>query len=222
MLTSAWRPAPAGRTLTAMTTRALILLGHADPTSFNAAIAHAYAEAFRAAGGEAALVALADLRFDPVLRHGYRQPQALEPDLERLKAQIEAADHLVWVFPTHWAAPPAIVRAVVDRLFLPGWAFSYEPGKPLPRGLLAGRSARVLATMDSPSWWYSLWHYRAIHGAFVHATLRFVGLAPIATQVLYETRTRTPAQRERWLAAIRASAAHDVARRSPRPRLAAA
>lgn len=205
-----------------MTMKALILLGHADPTSFNAAIARGYAEAFTAAGGEATVVTLSELRFDPVLRHGYRLPQELEPDLLRLREQIEAADHLVWVFPTHWASPPAVVRAIVDRLFLPGWAFAYVPGKALPRGLLAGRSARVVTTMDSPAWWYSLWNYRAIHGAFVNATLRFVGLAPIDTRVLYETRTRTPAQRDRWLAAVRAMASKDLARHGARPRLVAA
>ncbi len=193
--------------------KALILLGHADPTSFNAAIARAYADAFVAAGGEATIVPLGELRFDPVLRHGYRLPQELEPDLRMLRAQIEDADLLAWVFPTHWASPPAVIRAVVDRLFVPGWAFSYAPGKALPIGLLAGRSARVLTTMDSPSWWYSLWHQRSIHGAFVRATLRFVGLAPVETSVLYKTRTRTPEQRARWLDQVRAMAAKDLARR---------
>lgn len=192
--------------------RALILLGHADPASFNQSVAATYREAFRAAGGEADLVTLSELRFDPVLRHGHRGEQALEPDLADVRARIEAADHLVWVFPTYWVSPPAVVRALVDRLFVPGWAFAYEAGKALPRGLLAGRSARVLTTMDSPSWWYAIWHYRAIHGAFVNGTLRFVGLAPVKLSALYATRTRTPAQRDRWLAEVRSLAAADHAR----------
>ncbi|MCY1059919.1 NAD(P)H-dependent oxidoreductase [Nannocystis sp. SCPEA4] len=192
--------------------RALILLGHADPASFNKSIATSYQAGFRGAGGEAELVTLSELQFDPVLRHGHRGEQALEADLVDLRARIEAADHLVWVFPTYWVSPPAVVRALVDRLFVPGWAFAYEAGKALPKGLLAGRSSRVLTTMDSPSWWYSLWHYRAIHGAFVNGTLRFVGLAPVKLSALYETRNRTAAQRERWLAEVRAIAAADHAR----------
>lgn len=192
--------------------KALILLGHADPASFNRAVATAYQEGFRAAGGEAALVTLSDLRFDPVLRQGFRGEQALEPDLLELRARIEAADHLVWVFPTYWVSPPAVVRALVDRLFLPGWAFAYRPGKALPEGLLAGRSSRVLTTMDSPSWWYALWHYRAIHGSFVNGTLRFVGLAPVKLSAFHATRTSTAAQRERWLAEVRTTAVADHAR----------
>ncbi|PCC67723.1 Putative NADPH-quinone reductase (modulator of drug activity B) [Nannocystis exedens] len=192
--------------------RALILLGHADPASFNAAVARAYQAGFRIAGGEAEIVTLSDLRFDPVLRRGFRGDQALEPDLVALRARIEAAAHLVWVFPTWWVSPPAVVRALVDRLFLPDWAFAYRPGKALPEGLLAGRSARVLTTMDSPSWWYALWHYRALHGSFVNGTLRFVGLAPVKLSALFATRTRTAAQRQRWLAEVQATAAADHAR----------
>lgn len=174
---------------------ALVLLGHADSSSFNAALAEAYAAAF----GAAELVRLGDLKFDPVLRHGHREPQPLEPDLVALRDAFEAADHVAWFFPTYWASPPAVVRAVVDRLFLPDWAFRYEKGKPLPRGLLAGRSARVVTTMDSPGFWYALSHNRAIHGAFVSGTLRFVGFAPVRTRTIYRLRDLDGAARQALL-----------------------
>ncbi|MBX7197081.1 MAG: NAD(P)H-dependent oxidoreductase [Sandaracinaceae bacterium] len=189
---------------------ALVLLGHADPDSFNAQLARAYRDAVTRAGGRAQLVTLSELSFDPVLRHGYRAPQALEPDLEALRAAIEAADHLAWFFPTYWASPPAIVRAVCDRLFLPGWAFRFEPGKSVPTGLLAGRSARVVITMDSPGWWYALAHHRAIHGSFVTGTLSFVGLAPIHTTTFTSMRTRTDAERARMLASMTRLAGQDL------------
>ncbi len=197
---------------------ALVLLGHADPGSFNAALAGAYDAAFRAAGGATTRVTLSDLSFDPVLRHGFRAEQPLEPDLARLRGLFEAADHVAWVFPTYWASPPAIVRAVVDRLFLPGWAFRYEPGKALPTQLLAGRSARVLTTMDSPSWWYSFWHHRAIHGAFVNGTLRFVGFAPAKATPIYRTRALSEAQRGEWLARVATLAREDHALVTSAPR----
>lgn len=196
-------------------TRALVLLGHADPQSFNAALAEAYTSAFRAAGGEASLVTLSELAFDPVLRHGHRTPQALEPDLRALQAAFEAARHVAWFFPTYWASPPAVVRAVVDRLFLPGWAFRYE-GAALPVGLLRGRSARVITTMDSPSWWYALSHHRAVHGAFVSGTLRFVGFAPIRTRTVYGLRSQSPEARERLLREMGDLARLDLAGLVPR------
>lgn len=196
-------------------THVLVLLGHADPTSFNARLAGAYADAVAAQGATVEVVRLAELTFDPVLRHGFAAPQALEPDLLRLRRQIEAADHLAWFFPTYWASPPAIVRAVVDRAFLPGWAFRYEAGKQLPTGLLAGRSARVVTTMDSPGWWYALAHHRAIHGAFVTGTLSFVGLSPIRTTTITSMRTLAEHARARHLASMASLAREDLAQRRP-------
>ena len=93
---------------------ALVLLGHADPGSFNHRLAQAYADGFAATGGAVERLDLTALRFDPVLRHGYRADQPLEPDLRAARAAIERADHLVWVFPTYWAAPPAVVRGFVE------------------------------------------------------------------------------------------------------------
>jgi NAD(P)H dehydrogenase (quinone) len=177
---------------------ALVLLGHADPDSFNARLAHAYTDAWRAAGGSASLVTLSDLAFDPVTRHGYRQEQPLEPDLAGVRDAIDGAQHLAWFFPMYWATQPAIVRGFVDRLFTPGWAFRYPAtgGDGLPEGLLRGRSARVVVTMDSPSWWYTFGYNRAIHGSFVRGTLSFVGLAPVRTTMIPLTRKLNTAARD--------------------------
>ena len=190
---------------------ALILLGHADPTSFNAKLAERYAQSWRAQGGEASIVTLSDLHFDPVLRHGFREKQRIEPDLQRVGEAILAAQHVVWVFPTYWASPPAIVRGFVDRLFLPGWAFRYPEGggNGLPEGLLRGRSARVIATMDSPSWWYALAHHRAIHGAFVTATLSFCGFSPVRTTMIHNVRSLKEDARAKRLVDVASAAALD-------------
>lgn len=202
---------------------ALVLLGHADPAAFNARLARAYADGLRASGAHVELLSLAELSFDPVLRQGFAREQPLEPDLVRVRAAIERADHLAWFFPTYWASPPAIVRGLVDRLFLPGWAFRFEKGASesgsLPTGLLAGRSARVVTTMDSPGWWYALAHHRAIHGSFVTGTLSFVGLAPIRTTTIHGTRALDAEARERHVASMAGLARADLAlRRSERRR----
>jgi putative NADPH-quinone reductase len=192
--------------------RALLLFGHPEPESFNGRLASHYARGFTAGGGELERIDLASLRFDPVLRHGYRAAQALEPDLVRVREAIERADHLAWVFPTWWASPPAIVRALVDRLFVPDWAFRYEPGRALPRGLLAPRSARVITTMDSPRWWYTLVLRRPIHRSFGSATLAFCGLRPLAFTTLHGVRELSEARRARWCERVEALALADAGR----------
>ncbi len=165
--------------LVLMQRQAVLLVGHPDSESFNHRLAAAYARGFSSGGGRVTRFNLAELDFDPILRAGYKEPQPLEPDLCRVKTAIEQSQHLAWVFPTYWAAPPALVRGLFDRLFLPEWAFRYEKGSPLPVGLLKGRSARVLLTMDSPGLWYALHYRRTVHRSFGVGALEFCGLRPV-------------------------------------------
>jgi len=194
--------------------RALLLFGHADTNTFNDRLAEAYARGYTAGGGTVERLDLAALQFDPILRSGHRADQPLEPDLLRARTAIERADHLVWVYPTYWATQPAVVRGFVDRVFLPGWAFRYEGGA-LPTGLLRGRSARVISTMDSPWWWYALVLHRPTHRAFGAATLSFCGLDPVRFSTVYNVRSLDEAARAAWCARVEREAEAD-ARRAPR------
>ena len=194
---------------------ALLLLGNPDPRSFNAELARSYAQGFTAAGGSATTIDLGQLNFDLVLRRGFREPQPLEPDLEKVRIAIEKADHVVWLFPIYWGSPPALVRGLVDRVFLPNWAFRYNGGA-LPEGLLRGRSARVIATMDSPAWWYALAHRWALHATMGTGTLRFSGFSPVRFSLVHGVREMEAAARNKQIERIRAVAGKDA--RSSRPR----
>lgn len=178
----------------------LILLGHPDRDSLCGALAHSYATAAGVAGHRVRLIALGELDFDPVLHHGYRQVQPLEPDLEDAAEAIRACDHLVLVYPTWWGGMPALLKGFFDRVLLPGFAFRYRRDSPWWDRLLAGRSARVITTLDTPPWYYRC-IYRDPGIAQVRATiLEFCGIRPVRVSRLGVVRNSTPAQRERWLA----------------------
>lgn len=194
-------------------THVLLVEGHPDTGRFSSALAASYAEGASEHASTERLV-LADLAFDPILRGGFDGRQTFEPDLTRAREAIERADHVAWFFPTWWAGPPALVKGFIDRVFLPGWAFSYGKGA-LPDKLLAGRGARVVTTMDSPGFWYTLAHRRALHGSFVHATLAFVGFSPIRQTTGYSLRTSTPEARSDLLRRL-GEAGRDDARRAMR------
>ena len=198
--------------LTTTSPTILVLQGHPSRSSFTAALAEAYAQGARDAGARVETRHLADLHFDPVLRDGFHGEQPLEPDLEAAHAAILRAAHVVFAFPTWWAAPPALVKGFVDRLFLPGLAFRFEPGAALPTGLFAGRSARFITTMDSPWWWYRAKHGRALHHAFLSATLDFVGFGPLSVRTVYKLRELDEAGRSRALARLQRDGARDAAR----------
>ena len=190
----------------------LVIVGHPDPSSFGAALADAYVESLRSLGTDLSVekLVLTELEFDPVLRHGYRGEQPLEPDLVRAKDAIERAHHVAWFFPMWWAAPPAIVKGFVDRTFLPGWAFAYGDGA-FPEKLLAGRSARFVTTMDSPSLYYRFAVGCALHDSFVDATLGFVGFSPVRETTFYGVRQMDEGKRAKALARVAKEALRDAA-----------
>ena len=82
---------------------------------------------------------------------------------------------------------------------LPGWAFSYVPDSPLPKKELAGRSARICVTMDSPNFWYWLVNRGSAHRAFRKGTLDFCGFGPINETTLYKVRDMSKETRHQWL-----------------------
>lgn len=183
-----------------MSKRMLVILGHADGDSYCAAMAQAYAAAASAAGNEVRMLRLGELDFDPVLRHGYRVIQPLEPDLQAAQQAINWAEHLVWVYPIWWGALPALLKGFIDRTFLPGFAFKYRrPDSPWWDKLLAGRSARLLVTLDTPGWYFR-WIYRMPgHQQMRRTILGFCGIRPVRISSFATLRDSSPAQREKWL-----------------------
>ena len=188
----------------------LIIAGHPDPKSFSSALADAYAQTAASCGATVSRIDLAQLKFDPVLRHAFKVEQPLEPDLIAASAAIQAAQHVAWFFPLWWGGPPALVKGFIDRVFLPGFAFRYRGRNQLPVKLLAGRSARVVSSMDSPMAWYTLVLRRVLHASFGTATLSFVGFSPIRTTLLSELRFRGEAELARALEQVKSAAARDV------------
>ena len=97
---------------------------------------------------------------------------------------------------------PALLKGFLDRLLLPGFAFRYRRDSAWWDRLLAGRSARVITTMDTPPWYYR-WLYRDPGIAQLRRTvLQFCGIAPVRVTRLGPVRSSSPARRQRWLQAI--------------------
>ena len=191
----------------------LVIDAHPNPDSLCAALAGRYAESARQAGAEVTLLALRDLRFDPVLHQGYRGEQALEPDLQRAQRLIESSTQLCLVTPLWWGSVPALLKGFFDRAFQRGWAYRYLPnGRPL--GLLAGRSARLMLTTDSPGWYLRLLQGDPTVKQLVRSTLRFCGLAPVRVTRFGPVHASTPALRAGWLERAARLGAQDAAQRS--------
>lgn len=190
-----------------MSKRILVILGHPSHDSFCGALTERYVQAAKDAGHQVRELRLGSLDFDPILREGYRQVQPLEADLLQAQADITWAEHLTFVYPIWWGAIPALLKGFFDRVFLPGFAFKYRPGKAFPEQLLRGRSADLLVTMDTPPWYYR-WVYRmpGLH-QMRKTTLAFCGIRPRKPLTFGPILGSTERQRETWLKQAQAIAA---------------
>ncbi len=145
------------------------------------------------------MLRLGSLAFDPLLHAGYRQVQALEPDLVAAQQDILWAQHLVWVYPIWWGAMPALLKGFIDRVFLPGFAFKYREGSSMWDKLLAGRTAELLVTMDSPPWYFRWITRMPGHQQMKRAILEFSGIRPVRVHSFGPVRSASPTRIAQWL-----------------------
>lgn len=187
---------------------ALVLRAHPLEASFNSALADAWTAGARAEGVHVETIDVHALDFDPVLRSARVEPMRLEPDLRRVQAAIAAAAHVTVAFPVWWGSTPALLKGLLDRVLQPGWAYASGAG-PLPDKGLAGRTGRLLLTMDAPGW-YDWLVYRASARRQVQvASFHFTGIAPTRVNTFGAIATSTPARRARMLTRARAAGAAD-------------
>jgi putative NADPH-quinone reductase len=182
--------------------KVLIINGHPDKQSFCFELARQYKKGAEKKGADCKLVNLADLEFNPILTNGYRKRTELEPDLLMMQEEIKNADHLVLVYPTWWATYPALLKGFIDRVFLPGFSFKYRENSPLWDKLLTGKTARMIVTMDTPTWYYSLFMRNAGHRSMKKGILEFCGIQPVKITSFSKVKSSTEARRKSWLTQV--------------------
>jgi NAD(P)H dehydrogenase (quinone) len=128
--------------------KVFILVGHPDEDSFNCTLADEYQRGVEESGREVRRMNLSDMRFDPVLHHGYRSIQELEPDLKAFQENVNWCEHFVIFYPTWWSAMPALLKGIFDRAWLPGFAYKFT-GDFSWKKLQKGKTARVVITSDN-------------------------------------------------------------------------
>lgn len=182
-----------------MSAKVLVILGHPDSGSFCGALAREYVAGAESAGADVRLIELGKLNFDPLLRQGYRVIQPLEADLAAAQEAIRWAGHLVFVYPMWWGSMPALLKGFLDRTFLPGFAFQFhDETSYLWNGLLGGRSARLIITMDGPPLVIQLLYSSPAVQMMKGMTLEFCGISPVRVTPIGSVKRSTRARRILW------------------------
>jgi NAD(P)H dehydrogenase (quinone) len=130
------------------TKKIFILLGHPDIDSFNSTLASEYERGATERGHEVRRMNISEMKFDPILHHGYKAKQELEPDLIAFQENVRWCDHFVIFYPSWWSTMPALLKGLFDRVWLPGFAFNFTSDFTWKK-LMKGKTARIFITSDS-------------------------------------------------------------------------
>jgi putative NADPH-quinone reductase len=177
----------------------LLINGHPNADSFNFALFDAYKMGAIGAGAEVKEIVIKDLKFNPSLQFGYQKRTELETDLLDAWEKIQWAEHMVWFHPVWWGGLPAITKGFIDRLFLPGFTFKYRENSVWWDKLLTGKTARIITTLDQPSWYYRFVFGRPSVNQLKKSTLEFCGVKPVKVTYVGPIRNSELATRTKYL-----------------------
>ncbi|WP_022702546.1 NAD(P)H-dependent oxidoreductase [Pseudorhodobacter ferrugineus] len=133
--------------------KALVVIGHPAPNSFNHALAARIVTAWEQLGAKVVVRDLAVETFDPRLTpEEARGAPTTDPLVRRHIADLASADLLAVVHPVMWGMPPAILKGWIDRVFALNVAYGFPQGTAEgtdPIGLLPLRAALILNTSNT-------------------------------------------------------------------------
>ncbi|MDP2215542.1 NAD(P)H-dependent oxidoreductase [Phenylobacterium sp.] len=190
---------------TAPSARKILLInGHPDPRPDRlcSALASAYAEGAQAAGHQVRRIEVGALAWPPITSQtDFMAPAVAE--VADVQAAVTEADHLVLIYPLWLGAPPAAFKAFLEQVFRYGVALAAPGEAKGVKGLLAGRSARVVVTMGMPGFVFRLVFFAHGLKCVSRGLLWISGYRPVREMALGPVESPNPAQRLRWLARMR-------------------
>ena len=108
-----------------------------------------------------------------------------------------------FVYPTWWGSTPALLKGFLDRVLTEGFSFRTCEGGSGYQGLLNGRSAQLITTMDTPPLIHRFIYRQPGRNAMARATLGFCGINPVRYLAFGPVRKANARQRQKWLARAR-------------------
>lgn len=184
--------------------KALIVLGHPAPGSFNHALAETIRQTWADVGCDVIFHDLAAIGFDPRMTAAEaREGASTDPTVLRHIADLCSADLLAVVHPNTWGAPPAIMKGWIDRVFAENAAYGFEKGVDhgdTPVGLLKIKSALVINTGNTPLDREVNHFHDPLDHIWRTCILGFCGVPHVTRRLFGVVATSTQDDRKAWLA----------------------
>lgn len=140
----------------------LIIYAHPETKGFCFHILQQVKTKLSQKGANFEVLDLYQINYDPVMKEEELYTagnKKVNKENKEMQAKIEEAEKLVFIYPVWWASMPAILKGFLDRVFTPGFAFTYKGERlisAVPEGLLKEKEALVFQTLGGPRWAYFL------------------------------------------------------------------
>lgn len=188
-----------------MAKRIVIIQGHPDAGArhFGHALADEYAKGAEDGGHDVRRIDVAALDF-PLLRTKEDFEKGVPPDAIKVAQEaIKWADHLVILYPLWLGSMPALLKAFLEQVLRPGFAFEYQKSGGMAKKLLTGKSARIVVTMGMPAFVYRWIFFAHSLKSLKRNTLWFCGIGPVRSTIIGSIEGLREQQRMGWLDELR-------------------
>ncbi len=180
-----------------MKRKVLVVLGHPDAKSFNAAVFKSYVENLSRDRNQVKTLELGKMKFDPVLRFGYRKHMPDDSEIDHSQALVKWANHIVFVYPIWWSSMPSLLKGWIDRVLTPGFAYNMKKFYRYD-GHLAGRTSELIVTSDGPAFYYRFFARTPVRLMKNHI-LKLCGIKVNRVRIFGRIRTSNDERREKYL-----------------------
>jgi NAD(P)H dehydrogenase (quinone) len=185
-----------------------IIIDHPWTGSFNYAILEAFSDTLQKNGHTIDLLDLNQDEFNPVFTTEelavYAQGLSLDPKVKDYQARLMSTEHLVLVFPIWWNVMPARMKGWLDKVLLPGFAFTRGQ---TPEPLLTHiSSATILTTTGAPDELHREEYNNALHWVLGKGVFDFCGINAYEWLNFGETGFAPKEDHAAWLDRVRAFA----------------
>lgn len=182
--------------------KTLIIDGHPNKESFNDALTKAYIKGAENADAEIKVITIRELLFDSNLAIGYEKNVVRDFDIVEAQEKIKWADHLFWIHPVWWGGLPAITKAFIDRVFLPGFGIKSRDKSVALDNLSTQKTAHIITTLDQPSWYYWLVYGKPSVNQLKESTLEFCGMKPVKVTYVGPIKKAKESCINKWLTQV--------------------
>ncbi|WP_422132828.1 NAD(P)H-dependent oxidoreductase [Endozoicomonas sp. ALD040] len=132
----------------------LVVYAHPNPESYNGALFRMTCEQLTLAGHNVHPLDLYEIEFEARMSREERLNYMTRNNtdgIENQVAKLKWAEAVVFIYPTWWMGPPAILKGWLDRVWLPGVVATYGP-KGLEPGLTRIKKFLIITTQGSSRW----------------------------------------------------------------------